>query len=118
MPAGSPEDMPVQEKEVERPPWGVIMVEPTVEELQRWKGLWYPVPNARSGGVYENGVVSLAPFWWRQIRTVESGAIERGINEGGGFMGGHVRRPGNGVFDVRVRRGQVGCGGGCGGRLC
>ena len=33
-----------------RPPFGVIMVEPSVEELRRWEGAWRPVAFARRGG--------------------------------------------------------------------
>ena len=87
VPAGIPENIPVREVEAERPPCGVIMVEPTVGELRRWKGLWYPVPNARRKRVYVNGVVLLAPFSWRQIPTMKSCDIERGISEGEGSWG-------------------------------
>ena len=49
VPSGNPEIIPSIEVDAGRPPFGVIMVEPTVEELWRWRGLWRPVAYARRG---------------------------------------------------------------------
>ena len=50
VPSGMSEVIPSMEVDAGRPPFGVIMVEPTVEELRRWRGLWRPVAYARRGG--------------------------------------------------------------------